>query len=221
MIKVEFKGRLLDIPTSYNDLQIDSYAKIANKKPLEKVSILLDCEDLSALRFCDLVQLTTVLFFLDEAPNIEPYDHNREVERSTYGEFLRMKSLLKKSKENLLDILPAILEIFGLKNEEDSLPVQLGKAYGMIELFLEFCDKYKRLNDYVPSEAEALADNEALEKYGDKLTVKFLADRWHIPMSEVFKKSVVDVYEYLLMDFEQSEARKKVEKAQKLLSESK
>jgi hypothetical protein len=79
----------------------------------------------------------------------------------------------------------------------------------------QFFERYKRLNDYKPSALEELADVDQFKKYGAKITIKSLCDKFHKTMGEVLAMRAEEVYEYLLIDFEEHQYAKRLDQASK------
>jgi predicted O-methyltransferase YrrM len=85
----------------------------------------------------------------------------------------------------------------------------------------KFFERYKRLNDYQPSAAEELANVDRFKKFGAKMTIKSLSEKYHKTMGEVLQMQAEEIYEVLLMDFEQSQYQKDLEQAYKMLAKKK
>ena len=78
-----------------------------------------------------------------------------------------------------------------------------------------FFERYKRLNDYKPSVIEELADVDQLKKYGAKITILSLSEKFHKTMGEILAMQAEEIYEVLLLDFEKAEYAKRLEQAHK------
>jgi len=81
-----------------------------------------------------------------------------------------------------------------------------------------FFDRYKRLGDYKPSAAEELANVDRFKQFGAKMTIKAIGEKYNKTMSEVLQMQAEEIYEVLLMDFEQSMYQRDLEKAYKQLN---
>jgi predicted O-methyltransferase YrrM len=81
-----------------------------------------------------------------------------------------------------------------------------------------FFDRYKRLNDYKPSAVEQLANVDRFKAFGAKMTIKAIGEKYNKTMSEVLQLQAEEVYEVLLMDFEQSMYQRDLENAYKQLN---
>lgn len=82
----------------------------------------------------------------------------------------------------------------------------------------QFFDRYKRLNEYKPSTAEQLANVDRFKQFGAKMTIKAIGEKYNKTMSEVLQMQAEEVYEVLLMDFEQSMYQRDLENAYKQLN---
>jgi predicted O-methyltransferase YrrM len=82
----------------------------------------------------------------------------------------------------------------------------------------EFFERYKRLGDYKPTPAEQLANVDRFKQFGAKMTIKALGEKYNKTMTEILQLQAEEVYEVLLMDFEQSMYQKDLENAHKLLN---
>ena len=85
----------------------------------------------------------------------------------------------------------------------------------------DFLDRYKRLNDYKPTAAEAIANVERFKKFGSKMTMKALGEKYNMTLEQVFEMKAGIAYETLLMDFEQEMYRKDLEAAHQMLAKKK
>jgi len=81
----------------------------------------------------------------------------------------------------------------------------------------KFFERYKRLGDYKPTIAEELANVERFKKFGAKMTIKALGEKYNKTMAEVMAMQAEECYEILLMDFEESMYKKDLEQAYKQL----
>lgn len=63
-----------------------------------------------------------------------------------------------------------------------------------------------------------LANVDRFKKFGAKMTIKAISEKYMRPMSEVINMQATEVYEILLMDFEQSEYRKDLQRAQETIN---
>jgi predicted O-methyltransferase YrrM len=63
-----------------------------------------------------------------------------------------------------------------------------------------------------------LADVDRFKKFGAKMTIKSLSERFHKTMGEVMAMQAEEIYEFLLMDFEESMYKKDLEKAHRALN---
>ena len=82
----------------------------------------------------------------------------------------------------------------------------------------QFFERYKRLGDYQPTPAEQLADVDRFKQFGAKMTIKSLSERFCKTFAEVLAMQAEEVYEFLLMDFEENAYRRDLERAHKTLS---
>lgn len=81
-----------------------------------------------------------------------------------------------------------------------------------------FFERYKRLNEYKPSAAEQLANVDRFKQFGAKMTIKAIGEKYNKTMSEVLQMQAEEIYEVLLMDFEQSMYQRDLENAYKQLN---
>jgi predicted O-methyltransferase YrrM len=78
----------------------------------------------------------------------------------------------------------------------------------------KFFERYKRLNDYKPSQAEAIANVDRFKKFGAKATIFAMMDRWGKTIEEVTNMQATLIYDILLHDFEKSMYQKDLQAAQ-------
>lgn len=78
----------------------------------------------------------------------------------------------------------------------------------------QFFERYKRLNDYKPSQAEAIANVDRFKKFGAKATIFAMMDRWSKTIEEITEMEAIVVYEILLYDFERAMYQKDLAAAQ-------
>lgn len=78
----------------------------------------------------------------------------------------------------------------------------------------KFFERFKRLNEYKPSEDEKEAGLERLNNLGPIVTALALAERTNRTEEEVYQQPAEAMYMVLLVDFEKAEYQKRLRRVQ-------
>ena len=219
MIELKINGEIHSIPSNWKDISWAKYCDIvqAVEKPLiERVAVYtgLDIELLQRFTLSTFLNVCDMVAFCDDYTLVDslakPYQGELNVGAETYEKLENCKMAASKAANPITAGAKIIKEYTG----EDINDRCVLDVYAQVMFFFaqinKFLDKYKRLNDYEPSEDEIEAGIDQVTRFGTWGTAVAYARRTNMKIEEVWKRPATEIYTTLLLDFEQAELNKRL-----------
>jgi len=205
---INIEGELYPIQLSFATLPFGYFIKALDEKdPLQRLSSVsnIPLDKLSKLSFESLSQLFESYGYIDHlellGEGVEPYD----IGNDSWGKFERAK-LAVDTKQNGLRVALSIATVY---TNKDYIGIPTLEAYKEVKSYLDgfaaFNERYKRLNDWKPTNEQMLAGIDRFKDFG--IMPQFFQIRKSYPNlsdDEVWELKAETIYYKFLIDFEQS-----------------
>lgn len=219
MIEITVNGEKKMLPSSWRDITWAKYCEVlsAMKLPVhERMAVYtgLPVETLTALTVRAFAALCEAVDFMENhgiLPELAtPFSSDLNIGADTYG---KIEACRQKATNDISPMLAGALicdKYLGEEIKDANVLDVYNKVHVFIEKMNTFLEKYKRMNDYQPSEDEIEAGIDQLNRFGVWGTAVAYARRTNMTPEQVLERPASEIYTTLLYDFEQSEFQKRL-----------
>lgn len=226
MVEIKILETDYKVRTSWNEVTLSAYCEIVKAKDLhwvERLSIYtgIPAEIIHKVKLKQLQILLDLVEFMDEPDVVQAfavgYESEIKIGEQPYWKIEKCKQLLKDNPSPIT-VGAQIVELYtgdidgngGQKISDKPVTEVIGMCAFYFDQIDTFFTRFKRLNDYTPTEDEKESGIDRLNIVATTLTTVKLAQRTNKSTDEVLKSPAEEMYFHLLADFEVSEFQKRL-----------
>lgn len=230
MIEIKILETDYKVRTSWNEVTLKEYCEIVkaqSKDWIERLSIYsgIPLDIINKIKLKQLQILLDLVEFMDEPDIVQAfvigYESEMKIGEQPYWKIEKCKQLLKDNPFPIT-VGAEIVELYtgdvdgngGEKISDKPVTEVIGMCAYYLDQIDKFFTRFKRLNDYKPTDDEIESGIDKLNIVATTLTTVKLAARTNKSTDEVLKSPAEEMYFHLLADFEVSEFEKRMRQTQ-------
>ncbi len=205
---INIEGELYPIRLSFATLPFGYFVKALDEtEPIQRLAAVsnIPLDKLNKLSFESLSQLFEAYGYIDHLELLGDSNESYDIGNDSWGKFVRAK-LAVDTKQNGMSVGLSIATVY---TNKDYIGMPTLEAYKEVKSYLDgfaaFNERYKRLNDWKPTNEQILAGIDRFKQFGE-MTQFFEVRKLYPSLSddEVWELKAETIYYKFLIDFEQS-----------------